>query len=243
MSDETKASQDSFEEDLSRAAEEVKGVESEDIEETLEIEEPTEETIVETKEDDEDNRERSRLGRKVKQQSDEIQRLRSDIEKLLSKMETTENPKDAKDPDELITFGEVESIIEERDRLKAQKSEKEKESLLRYQSDYASAFLDLNVTAQSEEIYNEMLNNFNEIITSDPARDAKINYDRARASVYEKKLGQKKINLKGEEPQGINISGKASSPSKKQKPLSAAAQAFLKKEGLDSDWAQKALSS
>lgn len=229
MSDETKASQDNFDEELARAAEEVRsaGEEVEEIEEEIKevIEEVEEQEEAEEPVEVKDNKESSRLGRKVKKLEETI----SELTDLISRMEVAKQTEEEVNPDDIITVGEMDKYIENREN-------KKKAERLQYQQQYALTFTNMNNESFSEEIEEEMYKKFNEVVTGDPKRDAQINFLRAKTSILEKKVGEKKVPVKGETPPGINTGSKVAAPKKKQKQLDPAAEAFLKKEGLDRDW-------
>jgi len=199
MSEETKTPAESTVSDEEPDA--ASGGVEETEEEVSEVPEPVEEEVKEPT----DNRERSQLGRKVKELEERLAQRDERIDTLVSKLDMyltkPAEPEeiDPNDAQELRNFVrvEVKNMTVEEQRAKEA-----------YETDYGKSFL-----AHGKEepdfdgIYDEMFTHFNHIVTGDPKVDARINYAEARASFLAKKNAKPKVNLKGDSAKGVGVGG------------------------------------
>lgn len=132
---------------------------------------------------DEDQIERTKLGKKVAaalRNQDDINR-RFDL--LMSKLDSTTKAKEESidDPDDLLTVSKFDSLLRKREA-----------DLQKAQTDYSVNYMiKINSIADEEshdEIFKEMMDHFNTKHTDNPAFDAEKNYLLATRSVLKKRL-------------------------------------------------------
>lgn len=196
--------------ELTQAAADAVAEQTETVEETQETEEETVETaeeetqeeVVETQEELDaeglpvDHQKRSDLGRKIsamhRRQDESDTRLDRILEALeaQTKLATQRNepdPLDDLDPDEPMTKGEMERWFEARER-------KAKESSVTYDREYLKTFEQLSTTLTKEEVdmVVDEMKGINYKPSSNPARDAEINFYKAERAYLRKQLAKPK---------------------------------------------------
>lgn len=221
-------------EELDRAAEGAIQDPTEVTEEvTEEVDEPTPEEL-ETKQRDEENAERSRLGRKVKDleaQLSEVSGMKSQLERLTSLLEN----KQEEEEEEILTTKTLENYLQ---RYETNKSTKQQA----YEKDYTAAFAKMGVEDENfNDIWEEMVQKHNEIHTGDPKTDAQINYLKAQNSLLKKPHNP--LQGKGDTVKGVNTPDSTKKSVKGMPKLDPIAEEFVKRQGLSPDFVNKALNS
>jgi len=157
--------------------------------------------------DSEEHKESTRLGRKVVKLEDNVNRLVGTMEQFINEQRLAQmsRPPQNQEPDETIVTSskDVETIIERREQLKRQQTEK-------YQLGYYHAMREMGMKDPSlySDIEKEMTKDgspFNAIHTGNPQHDALINYSQAKASVMAKMASatmvRPKVPVAGEPPE------------------------------------------
>lgn len=152
-----------------------------------------------------EQRDRSRIGRRMK-------RMESTIETLLQRLESQEQQRqvreyfltqqlaqaraqqashdvpNAEEPTYVSTDKDVERVLDERERRKAELSE-------RYQNTFVATLNGLagNNPKMHKAIVDELVQNFNRKVTGNPQIDARLNYAEAKSSVMAKIAAQKTV--------------------------------------------------
>jgi len=181
------------EETVETAAEEESQEASEEQEEPQE--EATEEVAAVEEEAikvrDEENAERSRLGRKVKGLEDSYGQLSDRIDRLLDRLEAGGTDNTAEEEDDADAFLTPENLPKYLER-ENNKRAKEQES---YQRNFVREFQSIGGEDEDFDlIWDEFLKNHNQVVTSDPKADAQIGYYKAKnAVILAKKPEQPKI--------------------------------------------------
>ncbi len=194
-------------------------------------------------EDEEEHRERSKLGRKVKQLEDVIQQQNERMEMLMAKLETpaSTNPYE----DEILT---EEDWKKYRAIRKKETEEQTKYSQGYIRNFYAEGKKDREGNPELyDEVYNEMAVNFNIRYSNDPSMDAALNYAKAKAAVLAKKTASPKLkpNLKGgDKPQAstnIDVKSRAAPEPSEEIELDDEAKEFVRKVGMKTESIREAL--
>ena len=241
-----RAAEAAFSQELDAVAEEEETVEpaAEEEAETDEVEEETEEepeeeevqavAEEEPKVKDEENSERSKLGRKVKTLEDQLSRLIGLVEQ--NKTPVVEDLDD-EEGDAFITPENLPKYIER----EAKKKEKEQTS---YQQNYVANFSQIGKEdANFSEIWEEMLENHNSIVTGDPKADANINFYKAKAALLETRKPVNPVQGKGKTAKTrTNVPDKIQQKQVKPVKLDPIAAEFVKRQKITNDFVQKTLS-
>jgi len=207
-------------------------------EETFEEEtgEAEEVTAKPAKAKDEENAERSKLGRKVKSLEDTVTRLERLLE-LQEKTQAVKTEEDDDDEDVFITKKDLPKYVES---LEAKKEQ----TKLQYQQEYTREFAKIGgEDDRFDEIWEEMLERHNTINTGSPVADAQINFYKAKAALAE---SRKPVNpVKGKAKQlktktniPAQMKGKEPTPVK----LDPVAAEYVRKMGIKQEFVQKTLS-
>lgn len=190
-------------------------------------------------EKEEEHRERSNLGRKVKQLEDVIQNQNERMETLMARLEkpTMETEEDV--PEDVVKWF---SAYE-----KKKMTEQNRYSQGYLKSFYMEGRRDREGNPELyDEVYNEMAVNFNVRYTSDPSMDAALNYAKSKAAVLSKRTapGKPKPNVKGEKPlapTSIDVKSSAESELSADVELDDEAREFVKKIGMSQKSIKEAL--
>ncbi len=217
-------------------------------------EEPIE--VVKTKEqldEEEEHRERSRLGRRLKSMEDkQAERERLDeerwarIEAKLSQPTVTRETIVEDDLPEIISTPE--------DVRKVNRYDKEKE--MREYEKYALGYIKTAkvLGVEHPELHDEVMglitgdgSPFNQRQTGNPGVDAELNYSKAKAAVLSKKIAapsKSKPNVRSEpitSPTNLSVDSKSEPSLKAEVQLDDDAKEFIKRIGKDQSWATDAL--
>jgi len=197
-----------------------------------------------------DPRERSALGRKVKGLELEIQRLTQALQNQKLTPQQPASEPTSEDDNEMPEF--VTTPEELRKALKVIEREKTRE-VQGYQIGYGQRFLEVGKDDPLyEEVETEMMANYNQKVTGNPAVDAELNYAKAKAAVLTKRLSTpppppKKepapLPGKGDKPQGSGVtfsSRNAKSPTATP-PIDEFAADFIRRTGMSEDSVREAL--
>jgi len=192
-----------------------------------------------------DHKERSRLGRRVKG-------LEAKLEEVLSLLrqqgqQTPSGPvaspaTDDEEPPAVI------ATIEDLERATKFLEKKKMQERAAYAARYSEEFLKLGKDDPDyEEIEKEMMAHHNVVRTGDPRLDAQINFDKARISLYRRRLESKtppKPNVKGEDTKGTGVTVTAANISGKGKPVELPDEVrdFVRRIKRDESWAAEVLS-
>jgi len=133
-----------------------------------------------------DNAERSRLGRKVKYLEETITNLTSQLEtqtKLLQSLVERMSPKEpAKEDDEEEVITTKKDVL----RVLTEAEKKRMEEKARYENSYVKTFQSLLIQEDDgirSDIYKTWNDKYNVVFTGDPVRDAEIGYLKAKVDV------------------------------------------------------------
>lgn len=213
----------------------------------------------------EEQRERSRLGRKLAamertlaEREEAHAREMTDLKNLLlatvSSKEGNGGQTEEDVPDDTyLTAADVRKLLKKELREQApvvmnQMTEAQKQAQVQYERSYMK-HLD-NLAAEEDEtvheaIVKEMLENFNVKHSSDPAADAERNYYRAAASMAKKAGGLKRqVNVKGGKdslPSGVGGDSKSRTKEAEIPELDEAALDFVQKTGMSPESVKRAL--
>jgi len=257
------ASQQVTHADLDRAAEEAMNGESQeeavvyeemDEDDTVQLDtdndsDETEEAVTETteepveavsekpKERDTENAIRSWVGRQLKERDDA---LLERIEGLLKQNTQQAIGQEEEAEEEFITNKNLPNYLK---KQIAQYEDEKKQQASKYQTDFTRAFANEGSSAENfDAIWNEFLDNHNEVVTGDPVADAKIGFYKAQAALVKK--AKPEIPVKGK---GAKLNTKTNVPDqikgKEPKPvkLDPVAAEFVKKMKITDEFVQKTL--
>ena len=240
---ESEAVEEEEEETVETAAEEEveeKAVEEEESEETEElqaVEEETEEQAIEpeTKAKDEENAERSRLGRKVKTLEDQLSRLVNLLE-TKETVKTEQLEEDDEEADAYITPENLPKYIE-------RETKKREAEQVKYQQNYVANFSQIGKDDDNfTDIWEEMLANHNTVVTGDPKADAQINYFKAKASIFENRKPVNPVQGKSKTVKTkVNVPDKIQEKQPKPIKLDPIAAEFVKRQKLSTEFVEKTL--
>lgn len=197
----------------------------------------------------EDQRERSRLGREVKGLKDTVASLKEDLGAVLSKLDRL-GPKR-----EVISQGEDSEEIPEfiqtrEDFLKANRALRriEQKEQKKYEDVYVHKIRSLGSQNPDvhKEIFDEMMANFNNVITGDPEYDADLNYTKAKAALLSKKIAsaKPKPNVRGKETvpsTNLSVESREETRESSTPELDEFAEEFRKKTGMKDESIKAAL--
>lgn len=231
------ASQQVTHDDLDRAAEETPEVETEVVAE--EITEESVETVddLEAKRKDEENAERSRLGRKVKGIEDRFESFEERLNRVLNKLETPREV-EVDDDDPIIT---PENLPRYMQKLEEQKGQQQKE----YERKYASSFAKIGSDADEStfnDVWEEMLANHNTIVTGNPDMDARLNYLSAENAILRGAKPKNPVKGKGSNV-SVNIPEQMNEKAAKPVKFDAVAEEFMRRQGIDPEKAAAVIRS
>lgn len=205
-----------------------------------------------------DSRERSNLGRKVKRLEDELTNFNSKMDTLLSRFPQPQPAYQQEEeiPEIIATSEDVLKLLrspkgkEMYKTLKDEETQEQAKERDKYEREYfiASEKMKDDNPEMHQEIFDEMLKNFNKVRTGTPEIDAELNYTRAKASVLSKRIAApakpKPPNVKGGGsaiPAGLSVGSTNDTEHEKELNLDADALEFLKKTGMSMDSAKSAL--
>lgn len=187
-----------------------------------------------------DNAERSRLGRKVKYLEETITSLTSQLEtqtKLLQSLVERVSPKEpAKEDDEeevITTKKDVLRVLTEAEKRKA-------EEKTRYENNYVKTFQSLLIQEDDgirSDIYKTWNDKYNVVFTGDPVRDAEIGYLKAKVDVLSRHT------YKGKEDTPAQLTKSSPSDYSKKHSLNPEAMELAQYFGLSDDDIKSALDS
>jgi hypothetical protein len=215
------------------------------VEETARVEaEPTSGTEDEDGLDDdlEDQRDRSRLGRRLKRLEGTIETLVSSLEserqqRQIAEYMRSQQPKQTRDFDQdepsrnddiVTTETDVERVVDKRERRKVEEAE-------RYQNGFVAqlnAFKGNNPKLH-QKIVEELITNFNRKITGNPQVDARLNYAEAKAALATKLLASQSQKAKPNVAGGTQSATGVSASSTAQKSGKGDIWSRLDKEAAD----------
>lgn len=185
---------------------------------------------------------KSNLGRKLAAMEANQQELMDKIDSL-TYPNSSDNDED--DDFEIPTTREEFNAAFEAAKARDLKAAQEKQT--RYQKGYLEAVDKLagEDPVYHEEVYKEMMANFNVKLSDNPALDAEVNYSKAEAAVLRNKFGVKKSPLKGnteytntQSPQKM-VQKKSSKPTK----LTGIEEEYAKMMGMTEEQISKAMGS
>ena len=211
------------------------------------VAEPKKEVVVEEDEEP-DQRERTRLGRRLKRMEEQFTQLMDKMDNLASSTkaapyhpeETTTTGDDL--PEYVATGQDVVKVLSLYERKKARDQEQ-------YEKGYVDNFRKMGNRDPDnfEEIFTEMQTNFNVKHTGDPSVDSRINYAEAKAAVMSKKVAptrtQKQVT-KGERTQAstdLSVSTRETARTQEMPQLDDFAKEFISKTGMKEDSVKGAL--
>lgn len=235
---------DTSNEALDKAAEETVELEEDLIEEVAEIEEELEEV-----DEPVDNAARTKLGRKVKAMDVKMDDISTKLSLLLSnQIDTLEGKQgeaeveDDFDYDEPITPKDLKRLLPKMVEEMEQKKNNKKAS---YEKEFLSALISQGSELEEsvhDEITQIMLEKYNKIITGDPKVDAELAFLKAERDYSVANVGGKKV-LRGQKAPVVDKPGGQKKVAKavKIKKLDKAAQEFVDRMGLSTEFVQNAL--
>jgi hypothetical protein len=193
---------------------------------------------------EEDNSERSRLGRRVKRLEDNIDNALSEMRSMLAQRVTPPPPVEAPQDDVPVTRRETWDVIREYESKKAEESQ-------RYAKDYVRHLTSLGLDYSEEEfneIAKEHIEKFNIRHSNDPKSDAERNFRAAENAILRKKLQASRTTkpnpLPGNKPTaplGGPPGAPPPAPAQAKTKLDDDASHFAKALGLSEDWIEDAL--
>ena len=138
------------------------------------------EQVEDSKEDKLTQQESSHLGRKVKG-------LNSRFDQLMARLDQIESS--AKSSGSAIDVPEIISTPEDIDRYMAAKEQKARIAQAEYEKNYIRQIAELSKGSDElhDEVFDEMMNNFNKRYSDNAMADARVNYAEAKASLLTKK--------------------------------------------------------
>ncbi len=201
--------------------------------------------IKETKkelEDADDHAERSRLGRRLKRQEEQLSNLESKMDAFFTRMEGLQRQPATQDINE-------EELTDEDLRKYNLARKKEKQAEERYSQNYTSNFRKIGIKDDADtmdDVWDEMYAHFNNVVTGDPSVDAEINYAKAKASLLTKKMAtvKPKANVKSERSAtstNLNVQTHQEVKEDKDVELDADAKEFVAKTGMKIESVREAL--
>ncbi len=183
--------------------------------------------------DAEDQAERSRLGRRLKRQEEQLGNLESKMDAFFTRFESLQS-------NQAIQTQEADDITEEDVRKYRLLSKKERDAQEKYSQEYTSSFRKIGIKDDADEVdqvWDEMYKNFNDVRTGDPKLDAEMNYAKAKASVISKKFAtvKPKANVRGERSSvstNLNVTTHQQESEEKDVELDEYAKEFVAKTGM-----------
>lgn len=187
-----------------------------------------------------DNAERSRLGRKVKYLEETIVNLTSQLEtqtKLLQSLVEQMSPKEpAKEEDEEEVITTKKDVL----RVLTEAEKKKMEEKARYENNYVKTFQSLLMQEDDgirSDIYKTWNDKYNVVFTGDPVRDAEIGYLKAKVDVLSRHT------YKGREETPVQPTKSSPSEYSKRYTLNPEAMELAQYFGLSDDDIKSALES
>lgn len=194
---------------------------------------------------EEEHKERSRLGRRVSAIEEEVDYRNRRIDGMLEKMEgfLSSTSKTSNYESEV---NDMPLTKKDFDRLTYEREKRRREDRTRYESNYLQHIKRLGQSEDPDlhdEIYGEMMKNFNVRHSSDPVADAERNYYRATRAVLKKASPKKEVPLKGEKAKGAGVGGDTVMKEKEAAlpELDEYAKEYVKSRGLSEEKVRKAL--
>lgn len=217
--------------------------------ETTETEEESEETLTELSDEEKEHKERSALGRRIgaieRNTNERLDNISNSVERLIA-LQSGDSAEESEE--EVVTRKTL------REELQTQRNE-EKENQSKYHTAYNSA-IDQAGMDEDEGIHGaivkELEANFNFVHSTDGARDAEVNYNKASRAYFKKRLSlqKKKVPIKGQNgekpPLGSGVEGdkievKDKGTDSDLPPLDDAAKDYIKRRGLSEEQVKKYL--
>lgn len=209
--------------------------------------------IVDDEKTQDDNAEKSRLGRKVKAMEEERKKDRELLEKILAKLDSpkqtvakTNDNLDSDEEEEYPTEIKTPDDIENYNRIKAQREAK---ALRTYQTTYRNLVESYAKDDDYAEVLEVLKTNpeFDKIHTGKPEIDVEINYNKAARSLLAKRLkasAEKKVPVHGNDetpPAGLSGTNRVAKPFEKEYELDEFAREFVNKTKMSKEDIGKAL--
>jgi len=212
------------------------------VEEAKEVKEEIEEEPL-------DQKERTKLGRKVERIEDTLNTFLEKMDTFLEVQTRSQSSRD-KEPEEELpevvsTSSDVFKVLDTWERKKAERVQTEKEN---YEKGYLKRFRQLQTEDpdSSEEVFKEMFEHFNVARTGNSEVDAELNYAKAKASLLSRQGPRKaKPNVRSETPgvsTDMSVESKSSSSRTKNIDLDPFAKEFVEKIGMKPEEIEAALS-
>jgi len=197
-------------------------------------------------EEEPDQQERTRLGRRLKRMEDQFGQIMDKIDTISTQRQQYVPPPDANVtgddlPEYVATGQDVVKVLGVYEKKRAKEQEQ-------YEQGYIQNFRKMGGRDGDyyEEIFNEMQTNFNIKHTGDPLIDSRINYAEAKASIMAKKIAppKKKDATRGERPESsdLSVSTRETSRASDMPVLDDFAKEFIAKTGMKEDSIKGALS-
>lgn len=191
------------------------------------------EVTPEQKARDEENAERSRLGRKVKELEAQLSGIGTLQEQVARMASLLESKQETNDEDEIVTTKTLSSYLQRQEQESKQKKQA-------YEKDYTSAFTRYGAEDDNfDTVWQEMVDNHNVIHTGDPKVDAQINYLAAQNALLRKPNNP--LKGKGQDVKGVNTPDTTKQNPKGMPTLDPVAEDFVKRMGISADWVNEKL--
>jgi hypothetical protein len=192
-----------------------------------------------------DNKERSRLGRRLSKFEEDFGSIKNQMTRLEQMLMEREQPRYAppvqdeeeEDPDRILTLKDLK-------QLQAKEQRQEQDRIVRYQGDYIKTVKSLYTEDPDNHalIEKELLTNTADYPTWSNRKDAKAdaiaNYWKARAKVLEAKYKTASPNVRGGNPSGAGVttSTRQSTSEPKKEKLDDVAAKMAKAFGMEADY-------
>ncbi len=202
-----------------------------------------------------DNAEKSRLGRKVKAMEEENKRIKESLDEILKEVRSGKQVKSEPVTDKLESDDDEQlpdtiTTPEDLERYNRVKAKNEQKAITTYQTKYRSLIKGF----ETDEHYNDVISliktnaEFDKIYTGDPEIDVEINYNKAAKVVLSKKIkagSAKKIDVHGDDgdapPAGLSGSTRVAKTTDSEIELDEHAKAFVDKVKMSKEDVSKAL--
>lgn len=183
-----------------------------------------------------DNRERSKLGRQLAKEREKTSALEARIAameaRFLAAQQQAQHPQQQLDiPEYITTPADLEKYMAAKTAIQTQVK-------AQYEQVYRAVVGGLKQEGGElhEEIFKEMMQNYNVIRTGDPRHDAETNYAKAQAAVL-RRMASGSSPLRGEKAKGTapNVVAPSSAKNVSTSNLSPEVQAFIKQHGMSAE--------
>lgn len=191
-----------------------------------------------------DNAEKSRLGRKIKAMEEESKKNKELLDEILKEIRTGKQTKSevvdkSESNDDEEEYPETITTPEDIERYNRVKAKKDQKALTEYQTKYRGLIKGYDGDEHYKDVIELIKTNpeFDKIYTGDPAVDVEINYNKAAKVVLSKKVKAattKKIDVHGDDneenpPAGLSGGGKVAKVDTKEIELDEHAKEFVAK--------------